>query len=106
MHSSYDESELLYDYKLEKHFLIKSLEGKKRILVMMINSVQKSSKAKDGETRRQKEERHFNLYTCSEYIPQVREGIEQAQRRVITLQKWIDEYKPGDQRFPFGERLF
>ena len=69
MYSPYDE--LLYDYNLEKQLLIKSLEGSKRMLVMMINSVQESSKAKDGETRWQKEHRHFNLYTCSEYIPQV-----------------------------------
>jgi len=63
MYSPYDE--LLYDYNLEKQ------KNACHQLVMMINSVQESSKAKDGETRWQKEERHFNLYTCSEYIPQV-----------------------------------
>jgi len=31
---------------------------------------------------------------------------ERSQRRVITLQKWLDEDKPEDQIFPSGERLF
>jgi hypothetical protein len=69
MDSSYDE--LLRGYKLEKRLLMKSLEATKRMLVSMINFMQENSKAKEGEMRRQKEQRLFNIYTCSEGIPQV-----------------------------------
>jgi hypothetical protein len=63
--------ELLRGYKLEKQLLIKSLEGMKGELVSMINFVQEDSKAKDGETRRQQEQRLLYLYRSSEDIPRV-----------------------------------
>ncbi|KIM76407.1 hypothetical protein PILCRDRAFT_826413, partial [Piloderma croceum F 1598] len=75
MDSSYDE--LLCGYKLEKQMLMKSLEGMKIMLVSMINFMQENSKAKEGdsEMRTQKERRLFQIYTCSEDIPQVQKDI-------------------------------
>jgi hypothetical protein len=66
MDSSYNE--LLHDYKLKQQMIMKSLEAGKGLMVLVINVVQENSKAKDGETQRQKEQR---LYTDFEYITHV-----------------------------------
>jgi hypothetical protein len=69
MDSSYDE--LLHDYKLKQKMIMKSLEAGKGLMVLVINAVQKNSKAKDGEMQRPKEQRLSKLYTDFEYITHV-----------------------------------